>query len=209
MAIISLNDGSVRWRVINLLTSGSIDVMATIDSMVNPIGSIIVFSANTGYPPGWLKCNGAEVSREEYPDLFQRIGTMYGAGDGETTFNVPDFRNKLIQGGEYAGVVSQLNISSGSGNISTMSTLVLIKGLNMTFDGQRFITGGGEVYKLATHEYDGLMSSQDKINLDMFYHQTNTHYEVGEVVHIPGLPSYVALECIEAGTTAEEAPDFS
>ncbi|KAA0983767.1 phage tail protein [Pseudomonas sp. ANT_J28] len=43
-------------------------------------------------PPGWLKCNGAAISRTTFASLFARLGTLYGAGDGSTTFNLPDLR---------------------------------------------------------------------------------------------------------------------
>lgn len=52
--------------------------------------------ANT--PAGWLECNGQAVSRSTYADLFTSIGTMYGAGNGSTTFNVPDFRDRSLVG---------------------------------------------------------------------------------------------------------------
>lgn len=48
--------------------------------------------------PGWLLCNGAAVSRTTYKDLFAVIGTNFGAGDGSTTFNLPDFRDKTFWG---------------------------------------------------------------------------------------------------------------
>lgn len=43
---------------------------------------------------GWLLCDGSAVSRSTYDALFRRVGTTYGAGDGSTTFNVPDFRGR-------------------------------------------------------------------------------------------------------------------
>lgn len=45
-------------------------------------------------PEGWLLCFGQEISRSTYADLFAVMGTVYGAGDGATTFNVPDTRRK-------------------------------------------------------------------------------------------------------------------
>lgn len=48
--------------------------------------------------PGWLLCNGAAVSRTTYKDLFAVIDTKFGAGDGSTTFNLPDFRDKTFWG---------------------------------------------------------------------------------------------------------------
>jgi microcystin-dependent protein len=49
-------------------------------------------------PSGWLKCNGAAVSRSLYAALFNIIGTTYGAGDGSTTFNLPDLRGEFLRG---------------------------------------------------------------------------------------------------------------
>lgn len=49
-------------------------------------------------PEGFLLCDGAEYARSEYPELFAAIGTMYGSGDGATTFNVPDLRNRVPAG---------------------------------------------------------------------------------------------------------------
>lgn len=46
----------------------------------------------------WLLCNGQEVSRETYSDLYAIIGTNFGSGDGVTTFNVPDYRGKFLRG---------------------------------------------------------------------------------------------------------------
>lgn len=54
-----------------------------------PVGAIIPYGGSTA-PAGWLLCNGAAVSRTTYSDLFAVIGTKYGAGDGTTTFNLPD-----------------------------------------------------------------------------------------------------------------------
>ena len=46
---------------------------------------------------GWLLCNGQAVSRTDYKDLFEVIGTTYGGGDGSTTFNVPNCSGKFLQ----------------------------------------------------------------------------------------------------------------
>lgn len=51
-----------------------------------------------GKPSGWLVCDGSAVSRTTYSDLFAAIGTIYGAGDGSTTFNLPDFRDRSPMG---------------------------------------------------------------------------------------------------------------
>ena len=62
-----------------------------------PVGSIAQFGGATA-PTNWLFCNGQAVSRETYAELFSVIGTTYGAGDGSTTFNVPDFIGRVPVG---------------------------------------------------------------------------------------------------------------
>ena len=62
-----------------------------------PAGSVIYHAANTA-PTGFLKANGAAVSRSTYSDLFTAIGTTFGAGDGSSTFNVPDLRGEFMRG---------------------------------------------------------------------------------------------------------------
>ncbi len=49
-------------------------------------------------PAGWLRCDGSSVSRAEFPDLFAAIGTRYGAGDGSTTFNLPNLIERVPVG---------------------------------------------------------------------------------------------------------------
>lgn len=62
-----------------------------------PPGTVI-WTARTTPPTGYLKANGAAVSRTTYATLFTAIGTTYGAGDGSTTFTLPDLRGEFIRG---------------------------------------------------------------------------------------------------------------
>lgn len=61
------------------------------------VGSIIQYSGSTT-PDGYLVCDGSAVSRSDYSDLFDVIGTDYGPGDGSTTFNLPDLSGKVALG---------------------------------------------------------------------------------------------------------------
>lgn len=62
-----------------------------------PIGTIAPFGG-TSDPSYWLICDGRAVSRTDYASLFSVIGTTYGAGDGSTTFNIPDLRGRVAVG---------------------------------------------------------------------------------------------------------------
>jgi microcystin-dependent protein len=70
---------------------------AQINEGLAPPGSVILHAANTA-PTGYLKANGALVSRSTYAALFAEIGTTHGAGDGSTTFALPDLRGEFIRG---------------------------------------------------------------------------------------------------------------
>lgn len=62
-----------------------------------PIGSIIAYGG-TEIPNNWLVCDGSAVSRETYKELFEKIGTIYGDGDGSTTFNLPNYGGRVPVG---------------------------------------------------------------------------------------------------------------
>ena len=62
-----------------------------------PIGSIVPYGSTTA-PTNWLVCDGSAVSRTTYADLFAVIGTSFGAGNGSTTFNLPNLKGKVPVG---------------------------------------------------------------------------------------------------------------
>jgi microcystin-dependent protein len=62
-----------------------------------PVGTMLDF-AGTGVPLGWTTCQGQNISRTNYPELFFVMSTTYGAGDGSTTFGMPDCRGRATYG---------------------------------------------------------------------------------------------------------------
>jgi microcystin-dependent protein len=71
-------------------------------------GAVAPFSG-AATPTGWLLCDGSAVSRSTYAALFSAIGTTYGAGNGTTTFNLPDLRGRTVIGsGQGAGMTNRL-----------------------------------------------------------------------------------------------------
>lgn len=80
------------------------DVVKQYFDMICPPGMITFFHA-TDVPEGWLLCNGAAVSRTTYSRLFAKIGTKYGAGDGSTTFALPNLDGRVLQGTTNTGNV--------------------------------------------------------------------------------------------------------
>jgi len=77
-----------------LVTNGS-GVLSFANSV--PPGSVTWYAANSA-PTGYLKANGADVSRATYAALFTAIGTTFGIGDGSTTFTLPDLRGEFARG---------------------------------------------------------------------------------------------------------------
>ena len=74
-----------------------IPTLADIDEIGFKTGDIKIQTTST-IPSGWLLCNGAGISRSTFSNLFTKIGTTYGTGDGSTTFNIPDLRDRYIIG---------------------------------------------------------------------------------------------------------------
>jgi microcystin-dependent protein len=81
-----------------------------------PIGTLLLYADST-YPTGWLRSDGTAISRTTYADLFAIIGTTYGAGDGSTTFNLPN----LSSSGTGSPVYIIKAILSGSVEPSTVA----------------------------------------------------------------------------------------
>lgn len=86
---------------------------------------VLGFFATTTAPAGWLKANGAAVSRTAYAALFARIGTTFGAGDGSSTFNLPDMRGEFVRGlddGRGVDTSRSLGSAQSSANLSHTHT---------------------------------------------------------------------------------------
>ena len=73
--------------------------------------------AGTSAPTGYLLCYGQAVSRTTYADLFSAISTTYGAGDGSSTFNLPDLRGRVVAGQDDMGTTSANRLTGQSGGL--------------------------------------------------------------------------------------------
>lgn len=93
-------------------------------SIASPAGIVSAFAGKTA-PSGWLKCDGSAVSRTRYASLFAAIGTLYGAGDGSTTFNLPnliDGRVPFGMAGDYVGQSTEGVLPNITGQFATSGT---------------------------------------------------------------------------------------
>lgn len=124
-----------------------------------PAGAVGNFAMNTA-PTGWLKANGAAVSRSTYATLFAAIGTTFGAGDGSTTFNVPDLRGEFIRGWDDARGVD-------TGRVFGSAQLDQFQGHGHTLTGRQHAAGSGSYNEFAdtgaAEVYSNTTSVQDPV----------------------------------------------
>lgn len=136
----------------NLNVSGNI-VSPALSAFPSPVGSIIMFCA-TSVPSGWLVCDGSAVSRTTYSALFAVIGTAYGAGNGSTTFTLPDFGGRVPVGskaGTYTlgGTGGTSNVTLSSNNLPTHT-----HALTLTDPGHSHtVTDSGHTHSDAGHAH--------------------------------------------------------
>jgi microcystin-dependent protein len=110
----------------------------------NPTGSLIMWTTGTA-PTGWLLCAGAAVSRSTYAALFAVIGTTFGVGDGSTTFNVPNYTNRMPYGttvGATGGSADAVVVSHNHTATSTDSGHSHV----ISENGARPVTGSSALY---------------------------------------------------------------
>ena len=120
--------------------------------VVAPVGAIFFFPVET--PPEYtLECNGAAISRSAYAELFALIGTKHGAGDGATTFNLPDLRGKFIRG--TGGNAAALGVAQGDAMRNITGSLSAI--YNTTQAGN----GAGVLNFSTTSAYVASLSAGD------------------------------------------------
>ena len=123
----------------------------------SPVGAVFFFAKSTP-PEHALACDGAAVSRAAYPELFGAIGTTFGAGDGSTTFNLPDLRGRFVRG--TGGNAAALGVAQGDAirNISGQAGIcglatpgsgwLTVRGIDGVFTN--VTTGGMEVKEYNT-----------------------------------------------------------
>jgi microcystin-dependent protein len=107
---------------------------------VREAGEITMWPGATA-PEGWMLCDGAAVSRTSYHELFAVIGTTYGAGDGSTTFNLPNLKGRVPVGRDAAQTEFDALGESGGAKTHTLTTAEIPShshGLTQTY-----VTAGG------------------------------------------------------------------
>ncbi len=130
-------------------------------SEIVPAGTVLPY-AGASAPTGYLMCDGSAVSRTTYAALFAAIGTAFGAGNGTTTFNVPDLRGR-VPVGKNAGTFSTLGATGGEETHQLTATEMPSHSHNI-----RLNTGTGSGTAPAQHGSNGstLNFSSDSVGSD-------------------------------------------
>lgn len=95
------------------------DVASVLESAV-PVGTVVMWAGNSvNVPSGWALCDGSAISRTTYEDLYALQGNVFGGGDGSTTFNLPDMRDRFVVG---AGTSYSSNSKGGATSVNIAHT---------------------------------------------------------------------------------------
>ena len=108
----NIQDGTAKFRVRNKGTDRV------------PTG-IVEFFAGSKAPKGWLVCDGSAVSRTDYDELFEVIGTTYGAGEGSTTFNLPNQIDRFAEGGKSVGTKKEAGLPNIAGSVALTDNIMV------------------------------------------------------------------------------------
>ncbi len=110
-----------------------------------PVGQVVAWSGSaSSLPAGYLLCDGSAVSRTTYAPLFAVVGTTHGAGDGSSTFNLPDLRDKFVLGASNStGDTTYPGVSPGATGGSADAVVVEHRHLPQTLNNMTSTEAGG------------------------------------------------------------------
>lgn len=164
-------------------------------------GVIQMFAEASSPPAGWLFCRGQAISRTAYTELFSVIGTTYGAGDGSTTFNLPDFRDNFPVG---AGNRYAPNSKGGYDSITLTTNQIPAHTHGKSGAITNGITGGSHTHSMNKIWSDGTGSSSAyKMSSD----RTQTTRTTAAQTHTHNLPAHEHTS-VGGGQAHENRPPY-
>lgn len=136
----------------------------TVANLLNSIGQVpiggVIDWAGTSIPTGYLWCDGSVISRTSYADLFTVIGTTYGAGDGSTTFALPDCRGRVTAGKDNMNNVA--GTGGGDAGVLTSTSTAAVDGDTLGASGgvqEHTLTAAESGLRNHTHTFSGSLST--------------------------------------------------
>lgn len=167
-----------------IMSKGEAEIIVGTPNEIN-VGVIETFSGSS-VPDGYLLCDGRAVSRTTYSNLFSVVGTTYGAGDGSTTFNLPNYSGKSVVGKDSSnftvlgGTGGNINTALKIENLPSHTHTVTAKGsVSSTFTGSSATTSenGNHQHNIsvAMENTNGSVDASQKI----IYRPSGTTYYVG------------------------------
>ena len=144
-----------------------------------PAGTVLWFAGKTAkIPAGTLICNGAAVSRTTYADLFNAIGTTYGAGDGSSTFNIPN----LMDGGDDGNLGRFIRAATKDSEVGVkqIDTIRNITGATPTTWGSTATHGFTGPFKLLPNSTLGLIPHGAAIHAYRLYFDASLQVNTDE-----------------------------
>ena len=138
---------------------------------IEPVTGEIKWFAFNYAPNGYLVCNGANVSRTTYADLFAKIGTAYGIGDGSTTFTLPNLIDKFAQGGFTVGTYKSAGLPNITGNLYDIDTSIDYTSCDGAFSE---FNSSSEFYAGTNIKYTKFSASFDASRSNSIYGNSST-----------------------------------
>ena len=169
----------VQEELTNYASTASVETLADI---LMPVGCVQAYAGSTT-PNGWLLCDGSAVSRTDYADLFAVIGTMYGTGDGSTTFNVPSLVNKFIEGSSTSGTTKAAGLPNILADTPTSFPINATSGS----EGDNIGTGAFSVSTIASATWTRTAGSNKQLDLMFDASKSNSIYGNSTTVQPPAL----------------------
>lgn len=151
-----ITDGTVTWLI-----------QPTSEA---PTGVVQAFAGRRTTPRGWLLCDGSAVSRTDYAALYAVIGTTYGAGNGSTTFNLPNLVDKFVEGSATAGTVK----SAGLPNITGSFPIEFVNPSNSASGAFTLSKGSQNIRGIPTGTYTWGSVSIDASHSSSIYGKSTT-----------------------------------
>lgn len=146
----ALDDADVVAVVDTSANTSKKITLQTLRQLITPAGIVTPYAGTTA-PTGWLMCDGSAVSRATYAALYTAIGTAYGAGDGTTTFNLPDAKGRVIVSRDSGQTEFDVLGETGGSNTHSLANANLPR-----YSGSVSFHGGGSATILSNATGSGV-----------------------------------------------------